>query len=135
MQLTLFLIAEVQTPPTVSAFIPTAEAHTFQPHVTTLSSPSTDAKQQLQRKIQRKQQEQKLQSPSPGEGQAKKAEDGLPSASPAPPSPQQTIGIVVATVPSPITVSDSFSAQYWQPSERNDLTVVKGLLKGIKCLS
>ncbi|XP_074522257.1 DNA-binding protein RFX7-like [Halichoeres trimaculatus] len=94
---------EVQTSPTVSAFIPTAEAQTFQPHVTTLSSPSIDAKQQLQRKIQRKQQEQKLQSPSPGEGQAKKAEDSLTSASPAPPSPQQTIGIVVATVPSPVT--------------------------------
>ncbi|CAJ1049177.1 DNA-binding protein RFX7-like [Xyrichtys novacula] len=94
---------EVQTPPAVSAFVPTAEAHTFQPHLTTLSSPSIDAKQQLQRKIQRKQQEQKLQSPSPGEGQAKKADDGLPCASPAPSSPQQTIGIVVAAVPSPIT--------------------------------
>uniref|UniRef100_UPI0037E9B8AC DNA-binding protein RFX7-like n=1 Tax=Semicossyphus pulcher TaxID=241346 RepID=UPI0037E9B8AC len=95
---------EVHTPPTVSAFIPAAESHSFQPHTATLSSPSVDAKQQLQRKIQRKQQEQKLQSPSPGEGQAKRADDGVFCASPTPPSPQPTIGIVVAAVPSPITV-------------------------------
>ena len=99
-----FLSSEMNTPQTVSAFVPTAEAHSFQPHVTTLSSPSVDAKQQLQRKIQRKQQEQKLHSPSPGEGQPKGADDGLPCASPTPPSPQTTIGIVVTAVPSPITV-------------------------------
>lgn len=99
-----FLFSEVNTPQSVSAFVPTAEAHSFQPHVTTLSSPSVDAKQQLQRKIQRKQQEQKLHSPSPGEGQTKRADDGVPCASPTPPSPQTTIGIVVAAVPSPITV-------------------------------
>lgn len=98
---------EVNTPQSVSAFVPTAEAHSFQPHVTTLSSPSVDAKQQLQRKIQRKQQEQKLHSPLPGEGQTKRADDGVPCASPAPPSPQPTIGIVVAAVPSPITVQKS----------------------------
>lgn len=95
---------EVHTPPAVSAFIPTAEAHSFQPHVTTLSSPSVDAKQQLQRKIQRKQQEQKLQSPSPGEGQAKRMDESLPCASPLPQSPPPTIGIMVAAVSSPITV-------------------------------
>ncbi|KAG7230495.1 hypothetical protein INR49_024604, partial [Caranx melampygus] len=67
----------VKSPQSVSAFMPTAEAHSFQPHATTLSSPSVDAKQQLQRKIQRKQQqqEQKLHSPSPGEGQTKRADD------------------------------------------------------------
>uniref|UniRef100_A0A3Q3GIE3 Regulatory factor X7a n=1 Tax=Labrus bergylta TaxID=56723 RepID=A0A3Q3GIE3_9LABR len=89
---------------TVSAFVPTSEAHSYQPHVTTLSSPSVDAKQQLQRKIQRKQQEQKLQSPSPGEGPARRTDDGMPCASPTPPSPQPTIGIMVTAVPSPITV-------------------------------
>lgn len=99
-----FFSSEVNTPQSVSAFVPTAEAHSFQPHVTTLSSPSVDAKQQLQRKIQRKQQEQKLHSPSPGEGQPKGADDGLPCASPTPLSPQTTIGIVVTAVPSPITV-------------------------------
>ncbi|XP_051234944.1 DNA-binding protein RFX7-like isoform X2 [Dicentrarchus labrax] len=98
---------EVNTPQTVSAFVPTAEAHSFQPHVTTLSSPSVDAKQQLQRKIQRKQQEQKLYSPLPGEGQTKRADDGVPCVSPAPPSPQPAIGIVVAAVQSPITVQRS----------------------------
>ncbi|XP_060894890.1 DNA-binding protein RFX7-like [Labrus mixtus] len=95
---------EVHTPPAVSAFVPTSEAHSYQPHVTTLSSPSVDAKQQLQRKIQRKQQEQKLQSPSPGEGPARRTDDGMPCASPTPPSPQPTIGIMVTAVPSPITV-------------------------------
>ncbi|XP_042343718.1 LOW QUALITY PROTEIN: DNA-binding protein RFX7-like [Plectropomus leopardus] len=99
---------EVKPPQTVSAFVPTAaEAHSYQPHVATLSSPSVDAKQQLQRKIQRKQQEQKLQSPSPGEPQTKRADNSVPCASPAPPSPQPTIGIVVAAVPSPITVQRS----------------------------
>nr|XP_046242169.1 DNA-binding protein RFX7-like isoform X2 [Scatophagus argus] len=98
---------EVNTPQSVSAFVPTAEAHSFQPHVTTLSSPSVDAKQQLQRKIQRKQQEQKLHSPLPGERQTKGADDSVPCASPTPLSPQPTIGIVVAAVPSPITVQRS----------------------------
>lgn len=91
---------------TVSAFAPAADAHSFQPHVTMLSSPSVDAKQQLQRKIQRKQQEQKLTSPLPGEGQIRKVDDGVSCGSPTPPSPQPTIGIVVAAVPSPITVRE-----------------------------
>ncbi|XP_069549638.1 DNA-binding protein RFX7-like [Brachyistius frenatus] len=98
---------EVKTPQTVSAFAHTAEAHSFQPHVTTMSSPSVDAKQQLQRKIQRKQQEQKLHSPLPGEVQTKRADDSVPCGSPAPPSPQPTIGIVVTAIPSPITVQRS----------------------------
>lgn len=87
----------------VSAFVPASEALSFQPHVITLSSPPVDAKQQLQRKIQRKQQEQKLHSPFPGEGQTKRAES-VPCASPTPPSPQPTIGIMVAAVQSPLTV-------------------------------
>ncbi|XP_024909293.1 DNA-binding protein RFX7 isoform X1 [Cynoglossus semilaevis] len=99
--------AEVKTPQPVSAFVPTGEAHSFQPQVTNLSSPSIDAKQQLQKKIQRKQQEQKLLSPSPGEGQVKRDEDGVPGESPAPQSPPPTIGIVVTAVPSPITVQRS----------------------------
>ncbi|XP_068601746.1 DNA-binding protein RFX7-like [Brachionichthys hirsutus] len=98
---------EVNTPQLVSAFVPTAETHSFQPHVTTLSSPSIDAKQQLQRKIQRKQQEQKLHSPLPGEGQPKRANDGVSCNSPTPPSTQPALGIVVAAVPSPITVQTS----------------------------
>ncbi|XP_061599733.1 DNA-binding protein RFX7-like [Cololabis saira] len=98
---------EVKPQQTVSAFAPTAQAHPFQPHVTLLTSPSVDAKQQLQRKIQRKQQEQKLHSPLPGDGQTKRVEDGVPCGSPTPPSPQPTIGIVVAAVPSPITVQRS----------------------------
>ncbi|XP_078105432.1 DNA-binding protein RFX7-like [Sander vitreus] len=98
---------EVKPPQMVSAFVPTAEAQSFQPHVTTLSSPSVDAKQQLQRKIQRKQQEQKLHSPLPGEGQTNRADDSVPCASPTPPSPQPTIGIMVAAVQSPITVQRS----------------------------
>uniref|UniRef100_A0A3B5A120 DNA-binding protein RFX7-like n=1 Tax=Stegastes partitus TaxID=144197 RepID=A0A3B5A120_9TELE len=92
---------------TVSVFAPAAEVHSFQPHVATLSSPSVDAKQQLQRKIQRKQQEQKLHSPLPGEAQNKRTDDSVPCGSPTPPSPQPTIGIVVAAVPSPITVHRS----------------------------
>ncbi|KAI3377879.1 hypothetical protein L3Q82_009016 [Scortum barcoo] len=98
---------DVHTPQAGSAFVPTAESHSFQPHVTTLSSPSVDAKQQLQRKIQRKQQEQKLHSPLLGEGQTKRIDDGVSSSSPTPPSPQPTIGIVVTAVPSPITVQRS----------------------------
>lgn len=90
----------------MSAFIPTAEAHSFQPHVSLLSSPSVDAKQQLQRKIQRKQQqqEQKLHSPPPGEGQTGRPDDSGTCVSPSCPSPQPTIGIMVAAVQSPITV-------------------------------
>ncbi|XP_010217605.1 PREDICTED: DNA-binding protein RFX7 [Tinamus guttatus] len=95
--------------PQPSAFVPTAESNSFQPQVKTLSSP-VDAKQQLQRKIQKKQQEQKLQSPLPGESPAKKTEGPatngvatLSNGSPAILSPQP-IGIVVAAVPSPIPV-------------------------------
>ncbi|KAM9861184.1 DNA-binding protein RFX7-like [Aulostomus maculatus] len=99
--------AEVQTQQTISAFVPTAEAHSFQPQVTNLSPPSVDAKQQLQRKIQRKQQEQKLHSPVPGEGQAKRTDDSVPCVSPVPLSPQPTIGIMVTAVSSPITVQRS----------------------------
>lgn len=100
-----FLYLDVTASQSVSAFVPAAEVHSFQPNVSILSSPSVDAKQQLQRKIQRRQQEQKLHSPPPGEGQVKKADDGAPCPSPAPQSPQPTIGIMVAAVPSPITVS------------------------------
>ncbi|XP_017561694.2 DNA-binding protein RFX7 [Pygocentrus nattereri] len=98
-----------------SAFVPTADAHSFQPQVKTLASPSIDAKQQLQRKIQKKQQEQKLHSPLPAEAQARRVDGGttpgagsvIPCGSPALLSPQPTIGIVVAAVPSPITVQRS----------------------------
>ncbi|XP_067296515.1 DNA-binding protein RFX7 [Pseudorasbora parva] len=92
-----------------SAFAPTADALSFQPQVKTLVSPSIDAKQQLQRKIQKKQQEQKLHSPLPVEAQARRADGGLtpgtgiPCGSPALLSPQP-IGIVVAAMSSPITV-------------------------------
>lgn len=75
----------------------------------TLPSP-VDAKQQLQRKIQKKQQEQKLQSPLPGESPVKKTEGAatngvtsISNGSPAILSPPP-IGIVVAAVPSPIPV-------------------------------
>ncbi|KAM5171080.1 DNA-binding protein RFX7 [Mantella aurantiaca] len=92
-----------------SAFVPMSESNAFHPQVKTLASP-VDAKQQLQRKIQKKQQEQKLQSPLPGELQMKKqdgpAANGITSicnGSPAILSPQP-IGIVVAAVPSPIPV-------------------------------
>ncbi|XP_051561873.1 DNA-binding protein RFX7-like isoform X2 [Myxocyprinus asiaticus] len=97
-----------------SAFDSSADAHSFQPQVKTLVSPSVDAKQQLQRKIQKKQQEQKLHSPLPGESQARRA-DGvttpgagtcIPCGSPALLTPQP-IGIVVAAVSSPITVQKS----------------------------
>ncbi|XP_041837452.1 DNA-binding protein RFX7-like isoform X2 [Melanotaenia boesemani] len=98
---------EVRPPHTISAFSPMAETHPFQPHVAILSSPSVDAKQQLQRKIQRKQQEQKLHSPVPGDGQAKRLDDNVPCGSPTTPSPQPTIGIMVAAVPSPLTVQRS----------------------------
>lgn len=102
-----FCFLENNPPQSVSAFVQATEAHSFLPHGTTISSPSVDAKQQLQRKIQRKQQEQKLHSPSPGEGQGRRADDCGPCASPPPPSPQPTIGIMVAAVPSPITVRNN----------------------------
>ncbi|XP_016427296.1 DNA-binding protein RFX7-like [Sinocyclocheilus rhinocerous] len=97
-----------------SAFAPTTDAHSFQPQVKTLVSHFVDAKQQLQRKIQKKQQEQKLHSPLPGEAQARRADvgiapgagTGIPCGSPALLSPQP-IGIVVAAVSSPITVQRS----------------------------
>ncbi len=44
----------MKTPTPVSAFVPTGEVNSFQPQVKTLPSPSVDAKQQLQRKIQKK---------------------------------------------------------------------------------
>lgn len=98
-----------------SAFMPTTEAHSFQPQVKTLNSPSIDAKQQLQRKIQKKQLEQKLHSPLSPEAQSRRPEGvstpcastGIPCGSPALLSPQPTIGIVVAAVPSPVTVTIS----------------------------
>ncbi|XP_053317884.1 DNA-binding protein RFX7 [Spea bombifrons] len=92
-----------------SAFVPMSESNSFHPQIKTLASP-VDAKQQLQRKIQKKQQEQKLQSPLPGEMQVKKADGtanngitNICNGSPAILSPQP-IGIVVAAVPSPIPV-------------------------------
>eukprot|EP00062_Callorhinchus_milii_P002319 gi/632938386/ref/XP_007904764.1/ PREDICTED: DNA-binding protein RFX7 [Callorhinchus milii] len=99
-----------------SAFVPMAESSSFQPQVKTLlTSPSVDAKQQLQRKIQqntlKKQQEQKLQSP--GEQHIKRVEGAtvgvtnIPNGNSALLAPQPTIGIVVATVPSPIQVQRS----------------------------
>lgn len=99
----------MKTPTPASAFVPTAEANAFQPQVKTLPSPSVDAKQQLQRKIQKKQQEQKLHSPLPTEAQVKRTEAStpgpiIPCGSPALLSPQPTIGIVVAAVSSPVTV-------------------------------
>ncbi|CDQ80113.1 unnamed protein product [Oncorhynchus mykiss] len=103
----------VKTPLPSSAFAPTAEAHSFQSQVKTLPSPSIDAKQQLQRKIQKKQQEQMLHSPLPGEAQSRRADGGTPGVgsitcrSPALLSPHPTIGIMVAAVPSPITVQRS----------------------------
>lgn len=110
-----------------SAFMPTTDANSFQPQVKTLTSTSIDAKQQLQRKIQKKQQEQKLHSPLSPEAQGRRAEGvttpcastGIPCGSPALLSPQPTIGIVVATVPSPVTVTVSICIEsqmlYLQP--------------------
>ena len=91
----------MKSPPSASAFAPTAETGPFQPQAATRPSPSVDAKQQLQRKIHRKQQEQRLTSPLPGEGPARRAEEG-----PAPPSPQPPLGLVVAAVQSPLTVQN-----------------------------
>lgn len=89
----------------------------------TLPSP-VDAKQQLQRKIQKKQQEQKLQSPLPGESPAKKTEGAatngvtsISNGSPAILSPPP-IGIVVAAVPSPIPVKFSSNSPEKPPYER-----------------
>ncbi|TTK32050.1 DNA-binding protein RFX7 [Bagarius yarrelli] len=98
-----------------SAFMSTTDVHSFQPHSKTLASPSIDAKQQLQRKIQKKQQEQKLNSPFSPDAQGRRPEGiitpcastGIPCGSPALLSPQPTIGIVVAAVPSPVTVQRS----------------------------
>lgn len=96
-----------------SAFVPTTDAHSFQPQVKTLPSPSIDAKQQLQRKIQKRQQEQKLYSPLPPEARIKRGDGGttpgagMPGGSPALLSPQPTIGIMVAAVPSPVTVIET----------------------------
>ncbi|XP_051984679.1 DNA-binding protein RFX7-like isoform X1 [Xyrauchen texanus] len=82
--------------------------------LTVMTGSPSDAKQQLQRKIQKKQQEQKLHSPLPGEAQARRA-DGvttpgagtcIPCGSPALLS-SQPIGIVVAAVSSPITIQRS----------------------------
>lgn len=106
----------MKTPTPASAFVPTAESNTFQPQVKTLPSPSVDAKQQLQRKIQKKQQEQKLHSPLPSETPLKRTEAStpgptIPCGSPALLSPQPTIGIVVAAVPSPVTVPTWFFSQ------------------------
>nr|XP_057944445.1 DNA-binding protein RFX7-like isoform X1 [Doryrhamphus excisus] len=99
---------EVKPLETVSAFVPTADVHCYQPQTASLSSPTVDAKQQLQRKIQRKQQEQKLHSPLPGEGLIKTVDDSNgPCDSPVSPSPQPTIGIVVTAVPRPVTAQQS----------------------------
>ncbi|XP_051920068.1 DNA-binding protein RFX7-like [Hippocampus zosterae] len=99
---------EVKPLQAVSAFVSTTDAHCFQPQLTTLSSPTVDAKQQLQRKIQRKQQEQKLHSPLPGEALIKAVDDSSRQCgSPVSPSPQPTIGIVVAAVPRPVTTQQS----------------------------
>ena len=68
----VLLLTGLKTPTPVSAFVPTAEANSFQPQVKTLPSPSVDAKQQLQRKIHKKQQEQKLHSPLPSDNQVKR---------------------------------------------------------------
>lgn len=109
--------------PQPSAFIPTAESNSFQPQVKTLPSP-VDAKQQLQRKIQKKQQEQKLQSPLPGESPVKKTEGAatngvtsISNGSPAILSPPP-IGIVVAAVPSPIPVMLSSNSLENPPYEK-----------------
>lgn len=106
-----FVVLGVKTPTPASAFVPTGDTNSFQPQMKTLPSPSVDTKQQLQRKIQKKQQEQKLTSPLPGDAQTRRAEAGTPgpgssltSGSPALLSSQPAIGIVVAAVPSPITV-------------------------------
>lgn len=111
----LFLFMSSGAPVSVqsSVFLPTTDAHSFQPQVKMLTSPSIDAKQQLQRKIQKKQQEQKLHSPLSPEPQGRRADmvttpcasTRIPCGSPALLSPQSTIGIVVAAVPSPVTVT------------------------------
>lgn len=105
------ILLGVKTPTPASAFVPTGDTNSYQPQMKTLPSPSVDTKQQLQRKIQKKQQEQKLTSPLPSDAQARRAEAGTPgpgssitSGSPALLSSQPAIGIVVAAVPSPITV-------------------------------
>ena len=101
----------VKSPQSASAFVPTPEAGPYQPQAAARPSPSIDAKQQLQRKIHMKQQEQRLTSPPPAEGPARRTEEGAPPAGrallgarPAHPSPQPPLGLVVATVQSPLTV-------------------------------
>lgn len=91
--------AERKTPQSNSAFVHAADVHSLQSQVTTLSPPTVDAKQQLQRKIQRKQ-ELKLHSPTPPEGQNQ--DESMLCNNPTTPSPQPPLGIVVAAVPSPM---------------------------------
>lgn len=90
---------ERKTPQSNAAFLLTADVHSLQSQVTTLSPPTVDAKQQLQRKIQRKQ-ELKLHSPTPPEGQSQ--DESILCNNPTTPSPQPPLGIVVAAVPNPI---------------------------------
>uniref|UniRef100_A0A8C6ULH0 Regulatory factor X7 n=1 Tax=Neogobius melanostomus TaxID=47308 RepID=A0A8C6ULH0_9GOBI len=90
-------VATGKTPLSNPAFVLATDIHTLQSQVTTLSPPTVDAKQQLQRKIQRKQ-ELKLHSPTPPEGQNQ--DESMHNLTT--PSPQPPLGIVVAAVPSPI---------------------------------
>lgn len=90
---------ERKTPQSNSAFVLATDAHTLQSQVTTLSPPTVDAKQQLQRKIQRKQ-ELKLHSPTSVEGHNQ--DESILCNNLTSPSPQPPLGIVVAAVPSPI---------------------------------
>lgn len=96
-----FLSTEGKTPQSNSAFVLAADVHTLQSQVTALSPPTVDAKQQLQRKIQRKQ-ELKLHSPTPPESQNQ--DESILCNNLTTPSPQPPLGIVVAAVPSPIMV-------------------------------
>ncbi|XP_077569876.1 DNA-binding protein RFX7-like [Stigmatopora nigra] len=116
---------DVKPQQTVSAFVPTTEAHYFQPQTTTLSSPTVDAKQQLQRKIQRKQQEQKLLSPLPGEGPNKTTDDSSgQSDSAVSPSPQPTISIVVTAVSRPVTTQQSSQLMCPSPAGNTETKVL-----------
>lgn len=90
---------DTRTPLSNPAFVLAPDVHTLQSQVTSLSPPTADAKQQLQRKIQRKQ-ELKLHSPTPPEGQNQ--DESMLTNNPTTPSPQPSLGIVVAAVPSPI---------------------------------
>ncbi|XP_056463678.1 DNA-binding protein RFX7-like [Gadus chalcogrammus] len=118
--------AGVKSPQSASAFVPTPEAGPYQPQAAARPSPSIDAKQQLQRKIHMKQQEQRLTSPPPGEGSARRAEEGAPPAGrallgarPAHPSPQPPLGLVVAAVQSPLTVQRGRSLLSPSPAAEN----------------